>query len=149
MKWQKQKYVETKKIIIKRVALSCYRGNLQYIQFTNFTLCHIVLFNLTVDFQGGRTALHTAALNGHTDIADVLLRAGASVELRASDGDTAVLLAGRYRHSAVFDRLIAATDSTVPLFSVTDQAGLYTHKNTFALCANCEIAQKPSTIMPV
>jgi len=71
--------------------------------------------------EGGRTALHTAALNGHTDIADVLLRAGASVELRASDGDTALLLAGRYRHSAVFDRLIAATDSTVPLFHVTDQ----------------------------
>jgi len=97
---------------------------------------------LSGDFQGGRTALHTAALNGHTDIADVLLRAGASVELRASDGDTAVLLAGRYRHSAVFDRLIAATDSTVPLFSVTDQAGLYIYKNTFALCINCKIAQK-------
>jgi len=53
----------------------------------------------------------------------VLLRAGASVDLRASDGDTAVLLAGRYRHAGVFDRLIAATDSTIPLFRVTDQAG--------------------------
>jgi len=55
----------------------------------------------------------------------VLLRSGASVELRASDGETAVLLAGRYHHSAVFDRLIAATVSTVPLFSVTDQACMF------------------------
>ena len=44
------------------------------------------------------------------------------MDLRASDGDTAVLLAGRYQHAAVFDRLITATDSTIPLFSVTDQA---------------------------
>jgi len=46
------------------------------------------------------------------------------MSLRASDGDTAILLAGRYQHTAVFDRLIAATDSTLPLFFVADQAGL-------------------------
>jgi len=59
----------------------------------------------------------------------VLLRAGASVELRASDGDTAVLLAGRYRHSAVFERLIAATSFTVPIFSITDQANTFVVTN--------------------
>jgi len=57
------------------------------------------------------------------------------VELQASDGDTAVLLAGRYQHSAVFDRLIAATDSTIPLFSVTDQAGVFIR--TCVICTNC------------
>ena len=86
---------------------------------------YCVLYELSGNFQDGRTALHIAAANGHKDVTDMLLEAGASVELRASDGDTAVLLAGRFRHTAVFVRLIAATVSTVPVFSITDQARLF------------------------
>ena len=58
---------------------------------------------------GRRTALHTAAQNGHEDIAGILLAAGAKTTLRDSDGDTPTLLAGRYQHRAVFELLVKAT----------------------------------------
>ena len=58
---------------------------------------------------GRRTALHTAAQNGHDDIAGILLEAGAKTTVRDSDGDTPTLLAGRYQHRTVFELLVSQT----------------------------------------
>ena len=55
--------------------------------------------------NGGNTALHYAAANGHARVADVLLQANASTTAVDKDGDTPVQYAEQYGHGKLAERL--------------------------------------------
>ena len=54
------------------------------------------------------TALHYATFGGHADLAEDLLKAGADVNARSTNGSTVVMMAAREGHTALAKRLIAA-----------------------------------------
>ena len=57
----------------------------------------------------GMTGLHWAAATGNVDVADLLLRAGADIQRKTRVGAyTPLLIASRYGHEAVVQRLLAA-----------------------------------------
>lgn len=58
------------------------------------------------DTEGRETALYTAASNGSLDLVKALVRAGANVNNRASDGDTPLFVAARNGQTDVCDYLI-------------------------------------------
>jgi ankyrin repeat protein len=58
--------------------------------------------------EGIDEALYLAAWNGHADVAELLLAAGADVGVKDSDGRTPLHLAARYGHADVAEPLLAA-----------------------------------------
>ena len=54
-----------------------------------------------------RTALHSAAVRGYTDIIDLLIQKGGDIRLRDGSDYTAIELAARYGHKDVVDLLAA------------------------------------------
>ena len=60
-----------------------------------------------------RTPLITAAEAGHEEIVKCLIEAGACVEAKDKDGETALVCAARKRHEAIVRLLIEAGASTM------------------------------------
>jgi len=54
------------------------------------------------------TPLHYAVFAGHLELADTLLRAGADVNARSTNGSTVIMMAAREGHAELAERLIAA-----------------------------------------
>ncbi|TDI38472.1 MAG: TonB family protein [Acidobacteria bacterium] len=54
----------------------------------------------------GDTPLMVASLNGHEDVVDLLLEAGASADLSNKEGETALILASKYGFSRIAGKLI-------------------------------------------
>jgi ankyrin repeat protein len=67
----------------------------------------------------GRTALHVAALNGHAEMADALLAAGAPIDARDANGVTATMEAARAGANRVLQRLLFRK----PAIDLLDPAG--------------------------
>ncbi|KAH6918395.1 L-asparaginase [Coprinopsis sp. MPI-PUGE-AT-0042] len=61
-----------------------------------------------LESASGRSPLHVAALNGHTDSVRFLLQSGALVHLRDVLGHTALYYAARQKHGSTVDALIQA-----------------------------------------
>jgi hypothetical protein len=61
--------------------------------------------NINATSSVGSTALMYAARNGHTEIVEALLRAGADPHIRSDKGSTAEVIARRFGHQAIADRL--------------------------------------------
>jgi len=76
--------------------LAIKEGNVQLVQ----NMLDDVTVKVDVNAQGDEelTALHWAAIHGNTDVADVLLKRGASVHAQSSAGTTALHLAARDGH---------------------------------------------------
>jgi E3 ubiquitin-protein ligase mind-bomb len=55
----------------------------------------------------GNTALHLAAANNHLDVAQLLMRWGAKLDLRNSEGKTAADCATFYGHDRIADAIRA------------------------------------------
>eukprot|EP00931_Biecheleriopsis_adriatica_P049816 TRINITY_DN28827_c0_g2_i1.p1 TRINITY_DN28827_c0_g2~~TRINITY_DN28827_c0_g2_i1.p1 ORF type:complete len:1463 (-),score=373.01 TRINITY_DN28827_c0_g2_i1:200-4588(-) len=60
------------------------------------------------DASGG-TALHLAALLGHTSIIDILLRTGVPIEEADSEGSTALMVAARTRNATIIKKIVSWT----------------------------------------
>jgi hypothetical protein len=67
----------------------------------------------------GRTALHVAALNGHAEMVDALLGAGAPIDARDANGVTATMEAARAGANRVLQRMVFRK----PAVDLLDQAG--------------------------
>ncbi|QIF02388.1 ankyrin repeat domain-containing protein [Roseimicrobium sp. ORNL1] len=52
--------------------------------------------------------LHQAAYGGHVEVVDMLLKAGATVDLQCGEGETALFMAVYYNRAAVVRRLLEA-----------------------------------------
>ncbi|EAU88776.2 L-asparaginase [Coprinopsis cinerea okayama7 len=61
-----------------------------------------------LEAASGRSPLHVAALNGHTESTQFLLQSGALVHLRDTMGHTALYYAARQGHEATVDALVQA-----------------------------------------
>lgn len=57
-------------------------------------------------FENGRTCLHIAALEGHTDVVTALLENGAAVQAEDNDGITALAAAASRGHAATVEVLL-------------------------------------------
>lgn len=56
--------------------------------------------------NSGWTPLHYAAFEGHVDVCDALLEAGAKVDEADNDGKGALMLAAQEGHTALVERLL-------------------------------------------
>ena len=56
--------------------------------------------------EAGMTALHYAAINGHGDVAEMLLNRGANVNARAADGRTPLDMAAQNGHNGLLEMLL-------------------------------------------
>ena len=54
------------------------------------------------------TALHYATFSGHADLVDDLLKAGADINARSTNGSTVIMMAAREGHGTLAQRLMAA-----------------------------------------
>ena len=80
------------------LSLAAYRGKLHFVQ-------RLVDSGADVDLYGW-PPLISAAFNGHTAVAEYLLKKGAEVNATTENGSTALLFAARFGHIEVVELLL-------------------------------------------
>lgn len=73
---------------------------------TFLLLAETGLFDIDKQNNYGITALMTASKNGHFEIVKACIELGCDVNIRCSDGDTAIMSAKRHNHKEIFDYLL-------------------------------------------
>ena len=64
--------------------------------------------DIEVSDNYGRTPLHWAVRNGHTEVVKLLFAAGAQIEVRDNDGRTPLILAALHKHTKIMKLLLKA-----------------------------------------
>jgi len=82
---------------------ACYNGHADIAEY----LLDVRCIDIDLADHFGRTALHYAARDGHLDVAQVLFRYGATLDIQDNDGDTPADIATAAGHDDIADAIRA------------------------------------------